>query len=112
MKNSKGQSHKCPEWDYALISPDDPEFEVCSCEFLYDKNRPARELEPFYSRHVQAMTREDLHSKSDIAKELAYRDMRLARLAVAYRKAQGAVGRYRLLMERKIMGYQTTGDGE
>lgn len=29
----------------------------------------------YYSRHVKAMTAEKLHSKSDIAAELAYRDM-------------------------------------
>jgi len=29
----------------------------------------------YYGRHVQAMTREKLHSKSDIAAELAHRDM-------------------------------------
>jgi hypothetical protein len=29
----------------------------------------------YYSRHVSAMTAEGLHSKSDIAAELAYRDM-------------------------------------
>ncbi len=29
----------------------------------------------FYSQHVMAMTSEQLHSKSDIAAELGYRDM-------------------------------------
>lgn len=23
--------HYCPEWDYGLISPKDPEFEACGC---------------------------------------------------------------------------------
>lgn len=34
----------------------------------------------YYIRHVQAMTEEGLHSKSDIAAELAYRDELIARL--------------------------------
>ena len=41
---------------------------------LYE-TRSIRELAPFYMQHVSAMTGEGLHSKSDIAAELAYRDM-------------------------------------
>lgn len=33
-----------------------------------------------YSRHLSAMTGEDLHDKSDIAAELAYRDAKIAKL--------------------------------
>lgn len=33
-----------------------------------------------YAKHVSALTREDLHSKSDIAAELAYRDEQIERL--------------------------------
>lgn len=33
-----------------------------------------------YCRHVSAMTREQLHSKSDIAAELGWRDMQIAKL--------------------------------
>lgn len=36
--------------------------------------RDARELGEYYTRHVYHMTSEGLHSKADIAKELAYRD--------------------------------------
>lgn len=36
--------------------------------------RDARELGEYYTKHVQAMTAEGLHSKSAIAAELAYRD--------------------------------------
>lgn len=42
------------------------------------KERDAMELDAaggFYSQHVMAMTSEQLHSKSDIAAELGYRDM-------------------------------------
>lgn len=39
--------------------------------------RNPRQLEPHYTAHVIAMMREDLHSKSDIAAELAWRDQRL-----------------------------------
>jgi len=38
-------------------------------------------LEPFYSRHVHAMTVERLHSKADIAEQLAVRDLRLSQSA-------------------------------
>jgi hypothetical protein len=34
----------------------------------------------YYMRHLDAMTREGLHSKGDIAAELAHRDMRIAEL--------------------------------
>jgi hypothetical protein len=30
-----------------------------------------------YLKHINAMTKEDLHSKSDIAAELAHRDIRI-----------------------------------
>ena len=42
--------------------------------------REAQDLEPYYIRHVAAMTAEGLHSKAAIAKELAYRDKRIADL--------------------------------
>jgi hypothetical protein len=34
----------------------------------------------YYSRHTSAMTGEDLHSKSDIAAELAHRDIEIDKL--------------------------------
>jgi len=34
----------------------------------------------FYTNHVMAMTSEKLHSKSDIAAELGWRDMEIDRL--------------------------------
>ena len=37
-------------------------------------------VEPYYSRHVAAMTAEELHSKADIARQLAWRDQRIAAL--------------------------------
>ena len=42
--------------------------------------RDALELEPWFSRHLSAMTGEALHSKSDIACELAFRDAAIAEL--------------------------------
>jgi len=36
-----------------------------------------QELEPHYSKHVDAMTNEQLHAKSDIAIQLAWRDKRI-----------------------------------
>ncbi len=47
---------------------------------LYDKNRRPWDLEPHYSRHVSAMTTEELHAKADIAAELAFRDKEIAAL--------------------------------
>lgn len=50
------------------------------------KERDAMELDAaggFYCQHIMAMTSEQLHSKSDIAAELGYRDMVVAGLLVA-----------------------------
>ena len=44
------------------------------------KVRDIENLEPHYSRHLDQMTKENLISKSDIAGELAYRDMRIEKL--------------------------------
>jgi len=46
---------------------------------LYADRNPCK-LEPHYTAHVMAMTREDLHSKSDIAAELAWRDQEIEAL--------------------------------
>lgn len=50
-------------------------------EKLYADRDPSK-LEPYYSRHVAAMTSEGLHSKSDIAAELAFRDERISLLRI------------------------------
>ena len=55
---------------------------------LYACSNPAI-LEPYYSQHVAAMTAEDLHSKSDIAAELAFRDAEIARLREALEAVRG-----------------------
>lgn len=49
---------------------------------MYPNVNP-QELEPFYSQHVQAMTNERLHSKADIAAQLAVRDMKLIQQRVS-----------------------------
>jgi hypothetical protein len=56
---------------------------------LYGHNKRLHELEPYYLRHVSAMTSEALHSKSDIAAELAWRDARIveAREALTHANA-------------------------
>lgn len=41
-------------------------------------DRDPEELEPYYTQHVVAMTKEGLHSKSAIAAELAYRDAKIS----------------------------------
>lgn len=48
-------------------------------ENMYSDRNP-EEFEPYYSRHVMAMTREGLYAKSAIAAELAYRDKEIERL--------------------------------
>jgi hypothetical protein len=51
----------------------------------------ARDYEPYFSRHLMAMTAEDLHSKGDIACELAYRDARIAELEEEIKRLRGIV---------------------
>jgi FtsZ-binding cell division protein ZapB len=46
---------------------------------LYADRKPW-DLEPYYSRHVSAMTTEQLHAKAAIAAELAFRDAEIERL--------------------------------
>jgi hypothetical protein len=46
---------------------------------LYPKHR-LETLEPYYCQHISAMTSEGLHDKSDIAEQLAWRDMHIAQL--------------------------------
>lgn len=56
---------------------------------LYDQ-RDACELDEagnFYTKHVCAMTAEELHSKSDIAAELGHRDLQIKQLQESLRWA-------------------------
>jgi hypothetical protein len=46
---------------------------------MYPKLDPS-ELEPYFSKHMLAMTAEGLHSKADIAIQLAWRDKEIATL--------------------------------
>jgi len=43
---------------------------------LYAKRTPS-ELQPWFSRHMEAMTAEDLRRKGDIAMELSWRDKQI-----------------------------------
>lgn len=49
-------------------------------------------LEPHYCRHVAAMTAEGLHSKADIAAQLALRDTVIVELVAALTALNEAVG--------------------
>jgi len=49
------------------------------------------DLEPYYSRHVSAMTTEGLRHKSSIAGELAVRDRMIAELDAAKRAAHSTI---------------------
>jgi hypothetical protein len=60
--------------------------------------RDAYELDKagnYYCRHVSAMTGEGLHSKSDIAAELGWRDMQIDALLAERDAAQKDAERYR-----------------
>lgn len=49
-------------------------------EKLYPPDLLPWELEPHYSKHVLAMTAEGLHSKAEIASQLAWRDKTISTL--------------------------------
>lgn len=53
-----------------------------------------------YARHVNAMTAEGLHAKSDIAAELAHRDIEIDRLQREFDEAARLSHRYRNDAER------------
>lgn len=53
----------------------------------YYKTGDARTLEPYFSRHMMAMTKERLDIKSDIAMELAERDQRISLLEAVAEEA-------------------------
>lgn len=64
---------------------------------MADKLYAKRDLEVldlrghFYSNHVSAMTREGLESKSDIAAELAFRDLRISNLSYHIEQLQSQI---------------------
>jgi len=68
----------------------------------YRNHDGAEELEPYFMRHMMALTAESLFSKADIACELAYRDEQLA-------KAQAEIERMRPVVEASIAYYHATG---
>jgi hypothetical protein len=59
---------------------------------LYGHNRKLHTLEPHYCAHVSAMTTEALRGKSDIAAELAWRDMEIAKRDQALDAANKIIG--------------------
>ena len=77
-------------------------------EKLHELVEDSTTLHDLYMKHLSAMTGEKLHSKADIAVELAYRDMRLnaitddahrlvkknRALKAMLRELQAAVGEY------------------
>ena len=52
--------------------------------------------------HVMAMTAENLHSKSDIAAELAHRDMEIDRLEKEVEKLKNGEGEFTMEAFRKF----------
>ncbi len=65
--------------------------EVCPMELDIDGG--------YYGRHVDAMTRENLHSKSDIAAQLGARDREIGRLRAEADALRVDAERYRFLVE-------------
>jgi hypothetical protein len=61
---------------------------------LYKDHNP-EELGKYYIQHIDRMTVENLYGKSDIACELAYRDIIIASLRDAAKKALDAMERYK-----------------
>lgn len=71
---------------------------------LYPEQDP-ESLEPFYTRHLQAMTAEGLHEKSDIAAQLAVRDQQLNMVLMANSSWAGTFERFNAEVEsmRKLV---------
>ena len=70
----------------------------------------------FYIKHVLAMTAEGLHSKSDIAAELAHRDLRIQQLEAVLIStrdylAKHAVGFYGIALANVINETMGNNDG-
>ena len=70
----------------------------------------------FYFKHVLAMTAEGLHSKSDIAAELAHRDLRIQQLEAVLNAtrdylAKHAVGFYGIALANVINETMGNNDG-
>ncbi len=71
------------------------------------------ELGKHYTKHVQAMTREGLHAKSDIAAELAWRDAEIDRLREWQRQmVEKAASGGRLDGYRELAGKLAAKDAE
>lgn len=69
---------------------------------LYTKRDPMKldEQGDFYIKHVSAMTSEKLHSKSDIACELAYRDYVISQLSKALDTISSGFGSTKAELEK------------
>lgn len=61
------------------------------------------DLEPFYSEHIAAMTAEALHSKADIAEELAFRDSEIARLTSEVKALRHQMSR--MVFDQRELGW-------
>jgi phage shock protein A len=69
---------------------------------LYEK-RNAATLEPYYTRHVAAMTAEGLHDKGDIAAELAYRDQQIEKVTASLEASLQVTINDTVALNRKLM---------
>lgn len=69
----------------------------------------------YYSRHISAMTGEKLHSKSDIAAELAWRDARIDELTAHAERLNAKLGEIQDALYGQglqVAGWHLNGDNE
>jgi len=66
--------------------------------------RSPRELGEYYTTHIMAMTAEELHDKSSIAAELAYRDKYIAELEAENRRLQDDINYWKEKYKNNFCG--------
>ena len=62
----------------------------CKCKPIYAKRYHSAQGS-YYTKHVCHMTKEGLHDKSEIAAELAHRDIKITRLTEKLEEAQATL---------------------
>jgi len=70
----------------------------------YDSERDIMEMDRagnYYCRHVSAMTREALHSKSEIAAELGWRDMHIDQLKAENERIKEEIRRWVIRLQQR-----------
>ncbi len=73
---------------------------------LYPPQDPIK-LGAHYTRHIAAMTTEELHSKADIAEQLAWRDLEIEHLRLAVNWENDCSEQYRMSLEQVTCQWRT-----